>query len=368
MSDPDAPDALAADLLAWYDAGHRALPWRDAGATPYRTLVSEFMCQQTRVEAVLPYFDRWMADFPTVEALAAAPEDAVLQRWAGLGYYARARNLHRAAQAIVATGFPETVEGLAALPGVGPYIAAAVGSIAFGVRAAAVDGNLERVFARVFAHPGGRAALAPRITACVPAARPGDFNQAAMDLGATVCTPRSPRCAVCPLEARCAAAAAGRPTEFPVPRPKKAAPERWSIALVLRDAAGRVLLRRRPDRGLYAGLYELPTSEPAAAPPDDLSAAAADFAAALGWGALELAGPPGPPVAHTLTHMRLTVVPVAVTRAEAPGAAHDAAGASTWVHPASPGEVALSTLGRKVLAAVAAPPRQGALFAPATQR
>jgi A/G-specific adenine glycosylase len=353
------PDDLAADLLAWYDAGHRALPWRDAGAAPYRTLVSEFMCQQTRVEAVLPYFARWMESFPTVEALAAAPEDAVLERWAGLGYYARARNLHATARAIAQDGFPQTVEGLRALPGVGPYIAAAVGSIAFGARAAAVDGNLERVFARVFGHPGGRAALTPRIDACVPAGRPGDFNQAAMDLGATVCTPRAPRCAVCPLEARCAAAAAGTPTAYPAPKAKKSAPERWSLALVVADGAGRVLLRRRPSRGLYAGLYELPTTDPAPAAPDDVAATAQAFAAALGWGALESVGALGPAVAHTLTHMRLTVVPVVVR----PGAGLVADGPGLlWAHPAAPGAVALSTLGRKVLSAIATPQRQMGLF------
>ena len=271
--DPEHVDSAASvvgldgvRLLQWYRAGHREMPWRTHVA-PYRTLVSELMLQQTRVETVIPYFERFMAAFPTVEDLARAPEQRVLELWAGLGYYSRARNLQRAAVAVVeAGGFPRDLVGLQALPGVGPYTAGAVASIALGLDAAVVDGNVERVVARVFALSLTATALRKRVweeaTRAVAATvqhepgAAGDFNQALMELGATVCTPRSPLCGHCPLAASCAGKA--NAAAFPVKAPKKVSPVVRATAVV-RVVDGRVWLGKRPE-GLLGGLWEPPIS------------------------------------------------------------------------------------------------------------
>ncbi len=252
----------AGRLLQWYRSVRRDLPWR-RDVSPYRTLVSELMLQQTRVETVIPYFDRFLAAFPTVEALAAAPESRVLELWAGLGYYSRARNLQRAAQAVAPLGeFPRTVDGLRALPGVGPYTAGAIASIALGLPAPLVDGNVERVLARLHAMPDRAAALrartwgeAERAVAAAEALEPGsagDFNQALMELGATVCTPRSPGCGACPVAAGCEGR--GDPELYPVKEPKKASPVVRATALVQVEG-GKIRLARRPA-GLLGGLWE----------------------------------------------------------------------------------------------------------------
>lgn len=257
---PD-PNQFSAALLNWYDQNARDLPWRGAGVSPYRTWVSEVMLQQTRVEAVKPYFARFMDRFPTIEVLAAADNDDVLAHWSGLGYYSRARNLHKGAQAVVAEGgFPTDEAGLRRLPGVGPYIAGAVGSIALGLPLVAVDGNLERVLARLVGHPGGRVAitrLAERLLTGAPH-RAGDFNQALMDIGATICVPRNPACDRCPLQEMCRGAAEGTPTAYPAPKPKKVVPERRAVAAVFQKSDGEVLLAQRPAEGLFGGLFELP--------------------------------------------------------------------------------------------------------------
>jgi len=220
---------LARPLLAWYDRARRDLPWRRA-PSPYKTLVSEFMLQQTVVATVVPYFERFVARFPDAAALAAATEDEVTAAWSGLGYYARARNLHRAARAVVERhggALPRTEAELRELPGVGPYTAAAVASIAFGARTFALDGNGARVTARLWGvrdsidRPATREALRARGLGEVPAARAGDFNQAVMELGATICTPRAPRCDVCPLARRCRAHATGAAARLPVRTPKE---------------------------------------------------------------------------------------------------------------------------------------------------
>lgn len=262
------PDAAA--LLAWYDRHRRDLPWRapaGASADPYAVWLSEVMLQQTTVAAVGPRFARFLARFPTVEALAAAPWEDVAQEWAGLGYYARARNLHAAAKAVAARGgFPRDEAGLAELPGVGAYTAAAVASIAFGRPSVPVDGNVERVMARVFAveaplpaAKGRLAAFAREVGAQAAArARPGDFAQALFDLGATVCTPRRPACAFCPWRGACAGMAAGLAESLPRKAPKPERPQRFGVAFWLEDEAGRVLVRRRPARGLLGGMLELP--------------------------------------------------------------------------------------------------------------
>jgi A/G-specific adenine glycosylase len=262
------PDAAL--LLAWYDRHRRDLPWRPRpgeSADPYAVWLSEVMLQQTTVAAVGPRFARFLGRFPTVEALAAAPWEQVAQEWAGLGYYARARNLHAAAKAVAARGgFPQDEAALAELPGVGAYTAAAVAAIAFGRPAVPVDGNVERVMARVFAVeaplPGAKgrfATLAREVGAQAAArARPGDFAQALFDLGATLCTPRRPACALCPWRGACAGLAAGLAESLPRKAPKPERPQRHGVAFWLEDAAGRVLLQRRPARGLLGGMLELP--------------------------------------------------------------------------------------------------------------
>ena len=264
----DAADPAA--LLSWYDRHRRALPWRAAKgepADPYRVWLSEIMLQQTTVKAVAPYYARFLARFPTVTQLAAAPLDDVLSLWAGLGYYARARNLHACAKAVAAQhggAFPDTEEGLLTLPGIGAYTAAAIAAIAFGRRASPVDGNIERVIARLFAVEQQLPGAKPRIRALAeqltPARRAGDFAQAMMDLGATICTPKKPACVLCPWSAPCAARARGDQESFPRKGEKKTgALRRGAAFVVLRD--DHILLRTRPEKGLLGGMTEVPTTE-----------------------------------------------------------------------------------------------------------
>jgi len=256
-------------LLAWYDRHRRTLPWRDTTGRPdpYRVWLSEVMLQQTTVAAVGPRYARFLARFPDIHALARAPWEEVAEEWAGLGYYARARNLHAGAKALAALNrFPDTVEALRAIPGIGPYTAAAVAAIAFDVPVVPTDGNVERVAARIHAEdaplPGAKRkldALAQRWMAHAAArARPGDFAQALFDLGATICTPRRPACALCPWREACAARAAGIQDTLPRKSPKKARPTRHGLHFLLRDPAGRLLLRRRPETGLLGGMLEIP--------------------------------------------------------------------------------------------------------------
>ena len=257
---------IAARLLRWYDASHRSLPWRSPpGAPPpdpYRVWLSEVMLQQTTVAAVIPYFAAFTARWPTVEALAAAPEADVLAAWAGLGYYARARNLIACARAVAARGgtFPETEAELHALPGLGAYTAAAVAAIAFGQRAAVVDANVERVVTRFYAIstplPAARAQIRAAVDAITPADRPGDFAQAMMDLGAGICTSRAPRCLLCPVAGACAARALG-PEAFPVKPPKAVKPQRRGRAFWI-ERGGAVWLVRRADKGLLGAMRALP--------------------------------------------------------------------------------------------------------------
>jgi A/G-specific adenine glycosylase len=261
---------LAQPLLAWYDRHRRDLPWRarpGEAADPYRVWLSEIMLQQTTVAAVIPYYESFVTRFPSIAALASAPLDAVLVAWAGLGYYARARNLHACAQAVVASGgFPRDLEGLRALPGIGPYTAAAVGAIAFGLPAVPVDGNVERVTARLFAIDAPLPGAKPALRAAAAAlgadpdamARPSDFAQALFDLGATLCTPTNPTCALCPWRDPCAARRAGIAADLPRRAPKKLRPLRHGAHFWLTDATGHVLLRQRPPHGLLGGMTELP--------------------------------------------------------------------------------------------------------------
>ncbi|MRX50909.1 A/G-specific adenine glycosylase [Paracoccus sp. S-4012] len=259
---------IAPLLLAWYDRHARALPWRaPPGAPPmdpYRVWLSEVMLQQTTVAAVRGYFERFTARWPTVEALAAAPKAEVMGEWAGLGYYARARNLVACARAVAERGgFPTTRDELARLPGIGAYTSAAIAAIAFGRAETVVDGNVERVVARLYAVetplPGARRELARLAEGLTPEARPGDFAQAMMDLGATICTPRSPACGVCPLSGPCRARAAGIAAELPARMPRAPKPKREGIAWVAFDRR-RVLLERRPPKGLLGGTLAFPSS------------------------------------------------------------------------------------------------------------
>jgi A/G-specific adenine glycosylase len=261
----------AAILLAWYDRHRRSLPWRAApgeAPDPYRVWLSEIMLQQTTVKTVGPYYARFVARWPTVEGLAASPLSAVLKVWAGLGYYARARNLHACARTVVERHggrFPDDAAALAALPGIGRYTAAAIAAIAFDRRATPVDGNVERVVARLFAIdaplPGAKPEIQHLAEGLTPAERPGDFAQAMMDLGATICTPARPACALCPWNAACAAHRLGSAEAFPRKAPKAEGRLRRGAAFWIERADGAVLVRTRPPRGLLGGMTEVPTSE-----------------------------------------------------------------------------------------------------------
>ena len=252
-------------LLEWYRKSKRSLPWR-GHPDPYAVWVSEIMLQQTRVEAVIPYFQRWMERFPTIADLAKAPEREVLSAWEGLGYYARARNLRKAAQAVVEQHggqLPRTADELRRLPGIGRYTAGAIASIAFDLDEPALDGNIRRVLARVFNvvepadSPEGTRQLWNLAAKHLPKGEAGDYNQAVMDLGATVCLPANPRCPICPVNRQCAARRLGIQGERPVMKAKKAGPHHVVAAAVI-IRGGRVLLAKRPSSGLLGGMWEFP--------------------------------------------------------------------------------------------------------------
>jgi len=265
------PVDAAEALLCWYVVDKRRLPWRaEAGeiADPYRVWLSEVMLQQTTVAAVKPYFERFTSRWPTVEALAAAEDGDLMSAWAGLGYYARARNLLACARAVATehkSVFPDTEEGLRKLPGIGAYTAAAIAAIAFGKRAVVVDGNVERVISRLHALEEPLPASRPRIRELTDAMTPdqgaGDFAQAMMDLGATICTPRRPACGLCPVRRWCKAFAEGAPEHYPVKAPRAARPHRTGVAYWL-EYDGDVLLVRRTAKGLLGGMLALPEAPP----------------------------------------------------------------------------------------------------------
>jgi A/G-specific adenine glycosylase len=335
-------------LLQWYDRHRRALPWRaPAGerSDPYRVWLSEIMLQQTTVATVGDYFQRFLARWPDLRALAAASLDEVLHAWQGLGYYARARNLHACALAVVERHggtFPATEEALRALPGIGDYTAAAIAAIAFDRVATPVDGNVERVMARLFAHveplPDAKPALRRLAATLTPAERPGDYAQAVMDLGATICTPAKPKCILCPWREACRARIEGIAQSLPARRAKAAKPIRRGVAFWLRRGDGAVLLRRRPEKGLLGGMMEVPSTlwrakawtveeARAAAPP------------AAKWRLL-----PGL-VRHTFTHFHLEL---AVLAGKARGGA--SAGEGQWVPLDALGAHALPTVMKKIVA------------------
>lgn len=337
------PGTLQADLLEWFRSSQRDLPWRRT-KDPYAIWISEVMLQQTQVATVIPYWERFLDRFPTVTDLAEAPLDDVLARWSGLGYYARARNLHRAAQVVAAEHggrFPRSVEALRKLPGFGPYTAAAVGSIAFGLDAALVDGNVARVLCRL----GGwrvdadeaRARAWEEAPPLLPLGEAGDWNQALMELGATICTPMRPTCDRCPVARHCQASGSEEPAMYPLPKPRKARKVLRYAALAVRDGE-RVLLRRRADKGLFGGLWELPSEEISGTAEEALSVITRELA-------LSASPRHAGRVEQTLTH-REVGVDVFVLDAplkEVPADGRLASGEEL-------GSIGLSSLARKVLA------------------
>jgi A/G-specific adenine glycosylase len=343
---PHSAHALARSLLAWYDRERRALPWRAPPGVPpdpYRVWISEIMLQQTTAAAVAPYFDAFLARWPRIEDLAAADLDTVLHAWQGLGYYARARNLHACAR-IVATGhggrFPEDEAALRLLPGVGAYTAAAIAAIGFGRRATPVDGYVLRVIARLHgveeALPGARPKIEKLARVLTPEQRTGDFAQAMMDLGATLCTPRRPRCPKCPWQNSCAAFAAGTPQLYPRRAGKAEKPLRHGVAFWAEREDGAVLVWRRPNEGLLGGMTEFPST---AWRPEAWSVeeAVRQQPLAARWSLLPDI------VRHTFTHFHLQLaVLVGRTRDGA-----EAAG-GTWCAPPDLPLLALPTLMKKV--------------------
>ena len=342
INPPPRPDAAA--LLAWYDRHRRDLPWRappGARPDPYRVWLSEIMLQQTTVAAVAPYFARFVERWPDIRALAAAPLDAVLHLWQGLGYYARARNLHACARAVAerhAGRLPDTKAALRALPGIGDYTAAAIAAIDFDRREAAVDGNVERVMARLAAQREALPQAKPRLralaAALVPDERAGDFAQAMMDLGATICTPRRPLCVLCPWRTVCAAAALGIADELPRMAEKPERPLRRGVAFWLNRGDGAVLLRRRPENGLLGGMIELP-STPWREAAWSIAEARAAAPATADWREL-----PGL-VRHGFTHFRLELALLAGATESPPN--------GIWARPEEFRDYALPTLTKKLV-------------------
>jgi A/G-specific adenine glycosylase len=346
-----APD----DLLAWYDRHRRLLPWRaplGQRSEPYHVWLSEIMLQQTTVKAVAPYYARFLERWPSLDALAAAPLDDVLKAWAGLGYYARARNLHACARAVVERHngkFPDSEAALLALPGIGAYTAAAIAAIAFGIPASPVDGNIERVIARLFAVelplPQAKPELRALARGLTPKLRPGDFAQAMMDLGAAICTPKNPACALCPWSLSCAARARGGAGTFPRRVPRREGRLRRGAAFVARRADGFLLLRTRPAQGLLGGMTEVPTSEWRADFDQATALAAAPRFSVTGRRTASWRLLPGV-VRHVFTHFPLEL---SVYEAELP-AGTKAPARMRWVALEGLPEEALPSVMRKVIA------------------
>ncbi|HEV2676598.1 MAG TPA: A/G-specific adenine glycosylase [Aliidongia sp.] len=340
----DAPD-LAAAMLAWYDRHRRVLPWRaepGRGSDPYAIWLSEIMLQQTTVATVGPYFRDFLSRWPTVADLAAADLDQVLHAWQGLGYYARARNLHACAKAVAGQHggvFPDTEAGLLALPGIGAYTAAAIAAIAFDRPATVLDGNIERVMARLrrveVPLPDAKPILRAHAAELTPRRRPGDYAQAVMDLGATVCTPRKPRCMLCPWERSCAAHRAGDAERLPLKRAKAARPTRHGVAFWAVRPDGAILIRKRAPEGLLGGLMEVPST-----PWVEARWAATDALAhapvTAEWRLLNGS------VGHTFTHFHLELSILV-------GTPTDTTDAGVWVRPERLGEHALPTVVKKLV-------------------
>jgi A/G-specific adenine glycosylase len=332
---------FASEVLHWFDRhGRKDLPWQ-RDINPYRVWVSEIMLQQTQVRTVIPYFERFMAELPTVEALAGADEDRVLHLWTGLGYYARARNLHQAARLVCEQWdgqFPDSVEELSKLPGVGRSTAGAIASIAFGNRAAILDGNVKRVLARYHAVPGwpGQSSVLNRLwelaESYTPDVRVADYSQAMMDLGATLCTRTSPDCARCPLAGGCEALTSGRQADFPGRKPKKTLPVRRTTFLMVQNSSGEVWLERRPGRGIWGGLWCFPEIEM----PEACSGWCIDR-----WGLEPERVRPWAPFRHTFSHYHLDIEPVLAILPLSPGAVMEGEGL-LWYNRRQPQAIGLA--------------------------
>jgi len=345
-----SPGAIASPLLAWYAREGRTLPWRDIG-DPYRIWVSEIMLQQTRVETVRDYYERFLQQFPSLPDLAAATEDEVVAAWAGLGFYRRARNLHRTARTVVDEHggcLPSDPETLGSLPGIGRYTVGAILSAAHNARLPIVDGNVIRVLSRVFRLPGvpSRSVVQKELwrlaEAILPHDRPGDFNQALMDLGATVCHPVGPRCDGCPLDELCLGRQQGDAEDFPHPAPKTKVVFQERAALCIRDGAGRLLLRRRPSRGLLASMWELPAVDL------DEGADPGEAASTLlprpdGVGPLRPVGA----IQHRFSHRHWTVHVFVCDASAPPGEEDD--DCARWVHPEELDGIGLPTASWKAV-------------------
>lgn len=349
---PAGPDTVAA-LLDWYDRERRDLPWRTARRRkpdPYAVWLSEIMLQQTTVKAVIPFYLRFLKRWPTVGDLAAAPLDDVLAAWAGLGYYSRARNLHKCAQAVVAEhggAFPADEAGLRALPGIGPYTAAAIAAIAFGVAATPVDGNIERVVSRLFAVrrplPAAKGEIKRLAATLTPQRRAGDFAQAMMDLGAAICTPKKPSCLMCPLQTDCSAHAAGIEAQLPLKLGRAERPVRYGIAFLVLREDGHVLLRKRAEAGLLGGMLEVPSTDwlDDWVPVEPACRAAPVHAE---WWPM-----PGI-VSHTFTHFRLELMVLrAIVPPETPLTFWADADRCRWVQRRDLANAALPSVMRKVI-------------------
>jgi len=346
-----APAILTCSLLEWYDRHHRSLPWRVPPAViaagerpdPYRVWLSEIMLQQTTVGTVKSYFDAFTSRWPTVVDLAAADLDDVMKAWAGLGYYSRARNLKKCADLVAHEldgRFPETEEGLRSLPGIGDYTSAAIAAIAFNRPAVVVDGNVERVMTRLHAMetplPAAKPAIRAAVREMLPEDRPGDFAQAMMDLGATICTPKNPACGLCPLQVGCLAFREGKQERYPLKQAKPEKPVRVGAAFVAERPDGAVLLRKRPMKGLLAGMAEVPTTDWTARQDGISSRDGAPFPA--DW-------KPRGAITHVFTHFELRLsVFHALADIEAPEG-------HWWYDPASLSGEALPTVMRKAVAA-----------------
>ena len=337
-------------VLAWYDQhGRKDLPWQQ-GVTPYRVWVSEIMLQQTQVATVLGYFDRFMAALPTVQALAEAPEDEVLHLWTGLGYYSRARNLHKAAKIVVerhAGEFPRDVEQLCELPGIGRSTAGAIASLSMGLRAPILDGNVKRVLARYLAQDGypGEPQVARQLWAAaerlMPHERCNHYTQAMMDLGATLCTRGKPSCLICPLRSGCRAHLLGRETAYPEPKPRKALPQKRTLMPLLTDTQGNVLLYRRPSTGLWGGLWSLPEMD-----------ALPDLHTLAERHGLQLGEPRAlPAFTHTFSHFQLSIEPWLVPASPRVGVV--AEGDWLWYNLTAPPRLGLAAPVKKLLRRVA---------------
>jgi A/G-specific adenine glycosylase len=341
-----SPEQFNGAVLAWYDIhGRKDLPWQQ-GITPYRVWVSEIMLQQTQVSTVLGYFDRFMDALPTVEALAAAPEDEVLHLWTGLGYYTRARNLHKAAKTVVEQHggeFPRSVEQLAELPGIGRSTAGAIASLSMGLRAPILDGNVKRVLARYKAQHGypGEPKVADQLwqlaEQLTPHERVNNYTQAMMDLGATLCTRSKPSCLLCPVRDGCRAHLLGRETDFPESKPRKALPQKRTLMPLLANHEGAILLYRRPSSGLWGGLWSLPELDDLAG----LAPLASQHSLRLGE-PRELAG-----LTHTFSHFQLAIEPWLVPAEQASPVV--AEGDWLWYNLASPPRLGLAAPVKKLL-------------------